>query len=80
MERLCEAVAIVKDGRIVTVGGEVDHLEGVANVFSYNPRTDAWSELTPLPVAMVDPVAENVGGQIVVAYNWRPKAFIGALR
>ncbi len=67
----------VLDGRIVVVGGEVDHLKGVTNVFSYNPQTDAWSELTPLPLAMVDPVAENVGGQIVVAYNWRPQAFIG---
>lgn len=70
----------VMGGRIVSVGGQVDHLEGVANVFSYDPQADRWSELTPLPQAMVDPVAENVGGQIVVAYNWKPKAFVGTLR
>ena len=70
----------VRDGQIVVVGGEVDHLKGVTNVFSYNPQTNLWSELTPLPLAMVDPVAENVGGQIVVAYNWRPRAFTGTFR
>lgn len=69
----------VMNGRVVVVGGEVGHLEGVADVFSYDPQADLWSELTPLPLAMVDPVAENVGGQIVVAYNWRPQAFIGTL-
>lgn len=70
----------VVDGRIVVVGGQIDHLEGVTNVVAYSPEADAWTELTPLPLAMVDPVAENVGGRIVVAYNWRPKAFIGTFR
>lgn len=67
----------VMGGRIIVVGGEVDHLKGVSNVFAYDPKTDAWISLTPLPVAMVDPVAEDVGGKLVVAYDWKPRAFIG---
>ena len=69
--------SFVMGGRIIVVGGEVDHLKGVNNIFAYSPETDSWTELTPLPLAMVDPVAENVGGKLVVAYNWKPKAFVG---
>ncbi len=67
----------VMGGRILVVGGEVDHLKGVSDVFAYSPETDSWSALTPLPLAMVDPVADVINGQLVVAYNWKPKAFIG---
>lgn len=67
----------VMGGRILVVGGEVDHLKGVSDIFAYSPETDSWSALTPLPQAMVDPVADNVNGQLVVAYNWKPKAFVG---
>ncbi len=59
------------------MGGEVDHLEGVDDVIAYDPKTDVWSELTPRPKAAVDPVAEYVGGEIVVTSGWKPKAFIG---
>ncbi len=69
--------SFIMGGRIIVVGGEVDHLKGVSNVFAYDPKTNAWTSLTPLPIAMVDPVAENVDGRLVVAYGGRPKAFIG---
>ncbi len=44
---------------------------------AYDPETDVWSELTPMPVAAVDPVAGYVGGEIVVTKGWKTKAFIG---
>ena len=69
--------SFVMGDRIIVVGGEVDHLKGVNNIFAYSPKTDSWTELTPLPLAMVDPVAANVGGKLVVAYGWKPRAFIG---
>lgn len=69
--------SFVMGERILVVGGEVDHLKGISDVFAYSPETDSWSALTPLPQAMVDPVADSVNGQLVVAYNWKPKAFVG---
>ncbi len=67
----------VVGGRIIVLGGEVDHLKGIDDVVAYDPETDVWSELTPMPVAAVDPVAGYVGGEIVVTKGWKTKAFIG---
>ncbi len=63
--------------RIIVVGGEIGHLKGIADVYAYTPESDSWAELTPLPKAMVDPVAEEVGGKIVVSYDWQPETYIG---
>ena len=59
------------------VGGEVKRFEAVADVFAYTPETDSWTSLTPLPKALVNPVADNVGGQIVVSYDREPETYIG---
>ena len=67
----------VVGGRIVVMGGEVDHLKGIDDVVAYDPETDTWSELTPMPVSAVDPVAGYVDGEIVVTKGWNPEAFIG---
>ncbi len=69
--------SFVMNGRIIVVGGEVGHLMGRPDTFAYNPKTDSWTALTPLPVKMLDPVADNVGGKIVVAYGRDPAAFVG---
>ena len=55
------------DGRLVVVGGEVDHFEAVPNVFAYDPGEDVWLELTSLPLARVSTVADVVSGTIISA-------------
>lgn len=54
-------------GRIIVVGGEIDHLKPVANIFAYEPQTDTWSELSSLPIARMSTVADVVNGTIITA-------------
>lgn len=71
----------VLDGRIIVVGGEVDHLKPVADVFAYAPETDTWTSLNDLPRALQSAVARSLGGQIVVTGGsgggWRAETYIG---
>jgi N-acetylneuraminic acid mutarotase len=55
------------DGRLVVVGGEIDHLEAVTNVFTYDPQEEMWSELTSLPDTRRSAVVDSIGGAIIVA-------------
>lgn len=55
------------DGRLIVVGGEVEHHEAVANIFSYSPKEDVWRELKPLPIARMSTVADAVTGTIISA-------------
>ena len=54
------------DGRIIVVGGEVDHLDAVRDVFAYSPETDEWTSLTDLPVALQSMVSGAIDGIIYV--------------
>lgn len=66
--------------RIIVMGGETHHLEGIAKIHAYTPRTDSWTELaSELPRAWVSPVARYVGGKIVVTGGWKPETWIGTL-
>jgi N-acetylneuraminic acid mutarotase len=71
----------VLDGRIIVVGGEVDHLKPVANVFAYAPETDTWNALSDLPQALQSTVARNIGGRVIVTGGsgggWRAETYIG---
>lgn len=54
-------------GRLIVVGGEIDHLKPVATIFAYDPNRDAWSELSQLPVARMSTVADTIGGKLIIA-------------
>ena len=63
-----ESAMFVANERIVIIAGSAS-LEGqaqVANVTSYNPQTDTWTELTPLPVPLYGAYAGYANGQIFV--------------
>jgi len=52
-------------GRILAVGGKTAHSGArLANVTAYDPATDSWTELTPLPVAKTQGVADEFNGVI----------------
>lgn len=54
-------------GRLIVVGGEIDHLKPVATIFAYDPNRNTWSELSSLPIARMSTVADTVGGTIITA-------------
>ncbi len=54
-------------GRILVVGGESAHGVAVATVYAYDPATNAWSSLTPLPGSRYSGVGGDVGGTLVIA-------------
>lgn len=57
------ASTFVMGGRIIAVGGEYAHGGArLANVTAYDPATNAWTELTPMPVKKTAGVAAEVNG------------------
>jgi N-acetylneuraminic acid mutarotase len=59
------ASTFVMGGRIIVVGGESAYSNGrLANVTAYDPATNAWTELTPLPVKRTAAVADQFNGVI----------------
>jgi N-acetylneuraminic acid mutarotase len=57
------------NGKIITVGGSVVGSNGgnpSNTLFEYDPATNAWRTLTPLPGARKSPVADIINGTIVV--------------
>lgn len=64
------ASTFVYDGRIIVAGGSVDDGGGgrrAADVFSYDPATNVWLHLPSLPSGRKTPVADQIGGKIVVS-------------
>jgi N-acetylneuraminic acid mutarotase len=65
-----EPGTIVVDGRIIIVGGRSNNTKfgnpGVAHITQYDPKTDKWTELDPLPQRLLAPCAAVMGDQLVV--------------
>ncbi|WP_218081298.1 Kelch repeat-containing protein [Anthocerotibacter panamensis] len=54
----------VMNNRIMTIGGEVGYLQSTNVVSAYDPATDTWSPMTPLPEAKNSGVAGVIQGTI----------------
>lgn len=54
----------VKDGRIIVLGGQMNHNQSIRDVVSYNPATNSWSALTPLPRSVHSGVGGTIGGKL----------------
>jgi N-acetylneuraminic acid mutarotase len=56
------------EDRIVIVGGRANQNKKfqLKQVTTYNPATNTWKELTPLPVALIAPNAAYVNGKLIV--------------
>jgi N-acetylneuraminic acid mutarotase len=65
-----EPGTFVLDERIVIVGGRSNNTKhgnpGVAHITQYDPKTDKWTELDPLPQRLLAPSAAVVDGHLVV--------------
>jgi len=55
---------VVLAGRIIVLGGQVNHNAPVNNVNAYNPVTNTWTSLTPLPAARHSAVAGVLNNQL----------------
>lgn len=55
-----------RDGRIIVAGGLVNGGRDAASVLEYDPATDAWNQLPPLPAGRQSPAAGGINGSIVV--------------
>ena len=53
-------------GKLYVVGGAKNPAQPTADVLVYDPATNAWSKLPPLPGPRKGPAAAGVGNQIIV--------------
>ncbi|MDB5330527.1 MAG: N-acetylneuraminic acid mutarotase [Phycisphaerales bacterium] len=60
------AVSAVIDGRIVLAGGTSDSDNPLASVIAYDPTTNSWSNLTPLPATRLAPCGGVVGNELII--------------
>lgn len=58
------AATFVMNGRIIVAGGEIVHGKSVATVTAYNPLSNSWQALTPLPAPRHSGAAGSIGNQI----------------
>jgi N-acetylneuraminic acid mutarotase len=56
----------IRNGRIVLAGGNINGTDITRDVLEYNPDTNTWSNLTPLPAARKSSNAAFINGKIVV--------------
>lgn len=56
-------------GRLVIAGGRANTLDNpsVPDITAYDPLTNTWSALPPIPVGLVAPIANAFGDQIFVS-------------
>lgn len=58
------AATFVINNRIIVAGGEISHGKSVSKITAYNPLSNSWAELTPLPAPRHSGVAGNISNQI----------------
>lgn len=54
----------VMDNQIIVAGGEIGHGKSMSDVTAYDPVSNSWTALTPLPAARHSGVAGSIGNQI----------------
>ena len=59
------ASILVRDGRILVIGGLGQGSHPLREVLEYDPGTDFWRELDPLPAPRQSPVARLIGGRVI---------------
>ena len=60
------------EGRILIVGGVgrgAENNRAMNQITAYDPATDTWTELDPLPVRLLGPVAQAIGGRLIVTHG-----------
>ena len=60
------APMVTLGNEVVVLGGVDSNMQDTRTVDAYDPRTDAWRALAPLPRALSQPVAGVVGGRVIV--------------
>lgn len=61
------STVVTGDGRIVIIGGVYNGRVPLTNVTEYNPLTNRWTELDPIPEPRKAPVAQIIGDHLIVA-------------
>ena len=56
----------------MVIGGVTQESLKVANVIEYDPSSNRWAKLTPIPEARQSPVADAIGNQVVVTAGALP--------
>ncbi|MGZ6069667.1 MAG: kelch repeat-containing protein, partial [Myxococcaceae bacterium] len=65
-------------GRIVVLGGEISNGVYTDEAAAYDPSTDRWVELTPLPVTRHSGIARPMlGGFVYTTGEWSAETLLG---
>lgn len=64
-----EPSTVIRQGRIVIIGGRSRSRgeEALADVTEYDPATNQWAALAPLPLGRSAPIAASIGDRLIVA-------------
>jgi N-acetylneuraminic acid mutarotase len=61
---------VVHQGRIIIIGGETTNFASLRNVEAFDPGSNTWASLTPLPAARSSAVAGSFGNSLIVTTGY----------
>ena len=66
-----EVASALVDGRIYVVGGFTEDGKSSNVVEVYDPKSDTWTDIEPMPERLDHPMAAGAGGKLFVIGGWR---------
>ncbi|HEX4793518.1 MAG TPA: carbohydrate-binding protein [Humisphaera sp.] len=57
---------VTNEGKIVVAGGQVDNFLATNSVMEFNPVTNHWTSLAPLPTPMEGTVVQQIGSKLIM--------------
>jgi N-acetylneuraminic acid mutarotase len=61
---------VTDDGKIVIGGGQIDDFKAAGSIFKYDPASDRWTELAPLPIPLEGVDLQQVGSKLIVSMGY----------
>lgn len=61
-----ESSTFVLNGRVVIAGGQIDNFQATDSILEYDPTTNTWAHLPPLPKALEGVIVQPLGDRLFV--------------
>ena len=75
-----ESGTFIVNGKIVLAGGQVDDFQSTNNISEYDPATNQWYILAPLPNTLAGTIAQKIGSKFYVISGYDGRSGIATMQ